>query len=374
MAGELPLSALLSHAFVAFTIECDNEFERQVPHRTAATGRTGSRRRVPWLTSMAMWFTCLRFVDGQDRPVREVERLARTGTSWNGMERWGYVDIAPDPNDARPSPPRKDWIVRATPAGRRAQAAWRPMSDEIEGRWRERFGNARIADLRTRLATVVSRLDAGLPDCMPILGYGLFSRLPEGRPTPARDQNGDAVAGDDIARTALPSLMAKVLLAVALEFEDQWPISLATYSDVLRVLDDKEQPVRDLPGRSGVSKEAISMALGVLGKAGLIVLGPSPAGSRGQVVRLTPAGTAAQVTSASRLAAIEGTWPARFGIEALAGLTAALEGIVEPAGERSALFHGLEPPAGGWRASVPIPATLPYFPMVLHRGGYPDGS
>jgi hypothetical protein len=40
----------------------------------------------------------------------------------------------------------------------------------------------------------------------------------------------------------------------------------------------------------------------------------------------------------------------------------------------SPLFAGLQPPAGGWRADVPAPERLPWFPMVLHRGGYPDGS
>ena len=38
------------------------------------------------------------------------------------------------------------------------------------------------------------------------------------------------------------------------------------------------------------------------------------------------------------------------------------------------LFGGLEPYPDNWRASVRRPATLPHFPMVLHRGGYPDGS
>jgi hypothetical protein len=28
----------------------------------------------------------------------------------------------------------------------------------------------------------------------------------------------------------------------------------------------------------------------------------------------------------------------------------------------------------GWRAAVRKPDTLPHFPMVLHRGGFPDGS
>ena len=49
-AGEgLPLSALLSKALVAFTIECDNEFEHQMPHRTSHHGATG---QGPWLVSI----------------------------------------------------------------------------------------------------------------------------------------------------------------------------------------------------------------------------------------------------------------------------------------------------------------------------------
>jgi hypothetical protein len=28
----------------------------------------------------------------------------------------------------------------------------------------------------------------------------------------------------------------------------------------------------------------------------------------------------------------------------------------------------------GWRASVATSETLPHYPMVLHRGGYPDGA
>ena len=38
------------------------------------------------------------------------------------------------------------------------------------------------------------------------------------------------------------------------------------------------------------------------------------------------------------------------------------------------LFAWLEPYPDGWRASVRRPATLPHYPMVLHRGGFPDGS
>ena len=54
-------------------------------------------------------------------------------------------------------------------------------------------------------------------------------------------------------------------------------------------------------------------------------------------------------------------------------------------GGRTLLSLGLEPYAGGWRASAPYVtrtqavlddpvAALPHYPMVLHRGGWPDGS
>jgi hypothetical protein len=33
-----------------------------------------------------------------------------------------------------------------------------------------------------------------------------------------------------------------------------------------------------------------------------------------------------------------------------------------------------DPYPENWRDSVRPPITLPHYPMVLHRGGYPDGS
>ena len=373
MAGRLPLTALLSQAFVAFTIECDNAFERRMPHRTAARPSKASRREVPWLTSMVMWFTCLRFLTDEGRTVEEIDRLARTSTNWNGMERWGYVDIAPDPADPRPRPPRRDWVVRATPGGQRAQATWAPIADEVEARWGERFGSQLVGTVRARLEAVVDRLDPGLPDCLPILGFGLFSRLAGPRVGRARAGPASAV-GVETGPLALPSLLAKVLLTIALEFEDGWPISLAASADILGVLDAEGQRLRDLPGRSGVSKEAIAMGLGVLTKAGLVELGRAPGEGRGQVARLTDLGRAAQAANAERLAAIEASLPARFGREAVDGLQTALDEVVRPSAARSPLFDGLLPDPDGWRASLPAPGRLPHFPMVLHRGGYPDGS
>jgi len=139
----------------------------------------------------------------------------------------------------------------------------------------------------------------------------------------------------------------------------------------MRFVDEDGVRVRDLPGRSGVSKEAISMAMGVLGKWGLAVTGPAPDGGRWRVARLTPKGRYAQDKYRERLGAVENGWQARFGGPAIRAVRDALEQLT---GDQARLATGLEPPPGGWRASLRSPATLPHYPMVLHRGGFPDGS
>jgi hypothetical protein len=52
-----------------------------------------------------------------------------------------------------------------------------------------------------------------------------------------------------------------------------------------------------------------------------------------------------------------------------------LEVIVQDgSAAHSPLFAGLNPYPEGWRAKVRKPETLPHFPVVSHRGGFPDGS
>jgi hypothetical protein len=92
-------------------------------------------------------------------------------------------------------------------------------------------------------------------------------------------------------------------------------------------------------------------------------------------LRLTAEGRREQNKYRERLALIEAHWRARFGKGKIGSLRELLERLVgEPTAQRSPLFQGLEPYPEGWRAAVPKPATLPHHPMVLHRGGYPDGS
>jgi DNA-binding MarR family transcriptional regulator len=242
----------------------------------------------------------------------------------------------------------------------------RPLSGIIEARWQERFRADAVDRLRQSLAALVSQLDTALPDCMPILRFGLVTDGPAADTAPA---------GGQVSALPLHALLARPLVAFALEVERSSPLSLAIIADVLRVLGDTGIRVRDLPRLSGVSKEAIGMATGFLEKRAYAISEPDPGASRGKVVRLTAKGRLAQSASRELLETIDARWVTRFGPDTIGELHSALAAIaVDPSGGRSPLFAGLEPYPDGWRSTIPRPETLPYFPMVLHRGGYPDGS
>jgi len=184
----LPLPTLLSQVLVAFTIEFDNEFEHQMPHRTTNHGSTAGSHDGPWLVSLAMWSNCMRFVGEEGVRAGELEKLARTTTNLAGMERWGYIVAAPDPADRRPKPPRSDWMIHATARGRRAQEVWRPLFGAIEERWRARYGRDEIEQLRKSLWALSRQIGLDLPECLPILRFGLFSRGPGPEPRTSRER------------------------------------------------------------------------------------------------------------------------------------------------------------------------------------------
>jgi hypothetical protein len=163
-AGRLPLSALLSQALVAFTVEADNDFERDIRDRTTSHGRSPNARGAPWLVSLAMWVNCLQFVTPAGMTVRELERAARTPTNLDGMRRWGYLDIEPAPPAAGPKQPRPTAVLRPTRWGARAQDVWRPLPAVVEERWQSRFG-----------AGYLQRN-----------GYAVLEPAPPARPGPAR--------------------------------------------------------------------------------------------------------------------------------------------------------------------------------------------
>ena len=85
--------------------------------------------------------------------------------------------------------------------------------------------------------------------------------------------------------------------------------------------------------------------------------------------------------TATGLDALDGFWARAVGPKN-EPLRAVLTAVVS---NRQALADGLAPPAGCWRGAKPYlaqtervladpTAALPWQPMVLHRGGWPDGS
>jgi hypothetical protein len=287
-----------------------------------------------------MWSTCLRHVGESGVSVDQLERLAGTGTNLAGLRRWGYVSVA-------------GALITPTSWGRRARTVWRPLEAVVEARWRARFGSGAVDELERSLVAVAAELPTTLPDCLPILGPGL-------RTAPAV-RGRDPAAGDR-EPTALHGLLSRVLLALAIDAESGRALGIAVAANSLRVLEADRVPVRDLTTLTGTSRAAVDMASGVLTRACLARIEPG----RPRVASLSARGREAQRRWAQLLGGI-GADHAR--------LRAALEPlVVDPGGGRSPLFAGLEPYENGWRAAARAPRPCQHFPMVLHRGGYPDGS
>jgi DNA-binding MarR family transcriptional regulator len=374
LPASLSVSALLAHALVAFTIEFDNEAEHRIAHRVT---RGGGSRGAPWLVSQVMWVNTLQYLD-RDRD-RDLDRgaewlsegalcdLARTSRlSLTGLERWRYIEWEPDPADERAV------RVRLTAAGRRAAQIWRPLAGEIEERWRDRFGEATVDELRASLSAVRDRFDPDLPlpRYLPTVYPTQNGRaeIPQRRTEVGSEKRGDPGEGSS---PDLSVLLAQVLLQFTLDFERASRISLAISANTLRVLTEDGVRIRDLPVLTGVSKEANAMAVGFLVRRDCAVERADPAATRGKIVCLTSKGVRALAKYRRLLDQTQTLWEEKFGADALRRLQ---DSLVRLVGARALVRQGMEPYPDGWRASVRRPATLPHYPMVLHRGGYPDGS
>lgn len=373
MTEPLPISALLSQALVAFTVEFDNEFEHRMPHRTSADRGRGDAPRGPWLVSAAMYWTCLRHLPPEGTTIAELEQRARTRTNIDGMRRWRYLTIEPASPPGARKRPAPTAVLRPTRAGLKARSVWAPLFAEVEERWEQRFGSEVVAGLRDGLRHVLHRVDLALPDCLPILGYGLFTgRGVDGEPRFATVSDGRPGRDDQLR---LFTLLSRVLLVFAIDYEGAADVSLAISANALRVLDGDGVRVRDLPRLTGVSKEGLAIAIGYLERHGYVDVEDLPGSERGKQLRLTARGLAARDRYGRLTADMEGAWSRRFGREAITGLRRSLDQLAgDRAGDGAPLMEGLTPYPDGWRAALRRPALLPHFPMVLHRGGYPDGA
>jgi hypothetical protein len=84
---------------------------------------------------MVMWLMFMRFVPGDGIAVRELQELTgfndkemRTWLSPMGKW-WGYVVVEPRASDSSSSRSALNGVVRSTPGGRKALAAWQPLID-----------------------------------------------------------------------------------------------------------------------------------------------------------------------------------------------------------------------------------------------------
>jgi hypothetical protein len=120
---------LLSQALIAFTIEFDNDFEQQMPHRTTNHGSTPGSHDAPWV----IWMKFMRFVHDDGITVQELQRqlqitdkdmharLTRLG-KW-----WGYLVIEPAVVSGGSKRIDPGAVVRPTNAGHKARAVWQPL-------------------------------------------------------------------------------------------------------------------------------------------------------------------------------------------------------------------------------------------------------
>jgi len=217
MTSGLPLPTLLSQVLVALTIEFDNESEHLISHRTTRSGRAAPRE-APWLVSQVMWSNVMQFVGEEGITVHDLHvRACTTRDLLNGLQRWGYVTLRPDPAGTRavpgtPTPARArtkpstaEFVVYPTPAGRRAQEVWRNLASEIEQRWRTRFGCNDVDALRELLGAVVAQLDVELPEYLPIV-YPTNNGKAE-IPRPASRAPDAAAEADVVSRLDLSALV-----------------------------------------------------------------------------------------------------------------------------------------------------------------------
>lgn len=325
-------------------MEIDNTVE------SVGSERVGGRFRI----SLPMWTNGLRFVEADGVTVDELRARARAGCNLGGLERWGWISVGEVGVERRNGYGshrgiKGDTILRPTRAGAYARRLWPRVVAGIEERWRKRFGDGVVDALRDALQELATPMPWSPPEVQP--GDGFRMHIVEG----------DGVDGE----RPLAALLGQVLTALTLRYERRADISLALGATVVRAIGSDVVRIRDLPALSGVSKEAIAMASNFLQRRGLATAAAE------RTISLTADG----------LAALE-DYRHRAAQPKHADLRIALMAVVE---QSDALSAGLVPTEGCWRGERPYltqtkrlladpTRALPWHPMVLHRGGWPDGS
>ena len=343
----MPLTTLLSWTWIAHTIEVDNAFE------AVGSDRVGHRFRI----SLPMWTNALRFITEDGITVGDLRARARASCNIGGLERWGWISVGDTGAGRRVGYGSHRGVnagttVRPTRAGAYARRLWPRVVRRVEDRWRIRFGDGAIDRLRGVLlaASTSMPMPWSPPEVHPSDGFR--THIVDG-------------TDDSDAERPLVALLGQVLSASTVDHEREAAVSLPLGADVVRVIGPEVVRLRDLPAMTGVSKEGIAMATGYLRRKGLAVSTPERA------LSLTPVGLRALDDYRDRSGRQDGP-----------GLRDALGAVLEQPRALSACFV---PPEGTWRGEKPYLTqtrrlladpldSLPWHPMVLHRGAWPDAS
>jgi hypothetical protein len=214
------------------------------------------------------------------------------------------------------------------------------LFDEIELRWKTRFGEHAISLLGQTLQGIADKLDVEPPHGLP----AWWEETAEFPPRVKRGRNSPA----------LPTLLSQVLLAFRLEFDRQAPAPLVYSANTLRVLGEKPTRVVEIPRLTGGSPETSHIGWQI---RPYVVVTSDPAASRGKVVRLSAQGLRAQQAYDGLIWEIEKRWEERFGKHAISLLRGTLQGLFDQcSGGVALLSKGLVPPAGSVRAGGAAPA------------------
>jgi DNA-binding MarR family transcriptional regulator len=124
--------------------------ERHVGHVRASRSQSASQIRAPH-------GNVVEFLDAEGTQVSELARRAQMTKQSMAelvahLERHGYVERIPDPDD------RRGKLVRATDRGREVYAIARDVVAELERDWTARLGAAKMRELRRLLEELNDRL------------------------------------------------------------------------------------------------------------------------------------------------------------------------------------------------------------------------
>jgi hypothetical protein len=332
------------------TIGLDNELEQRMGHMTNLGRRRGLPAEGPWLVSWSTWANLLRFIPPGGISLQDLRR--RPGVSERhlvgknpGVIRWGYVTLS-------------GGAVRPTSELLEASETIFPLlPDLVETEWANHLGARKVDQLKEVLGELLCQVDQELPHYLPQVDNLMWARC---SPSASREEAiGDLKLVDRLAQT---------LLLYALEHESTSEVPLTMAANLLRVIDEEGAPKADLVRRSGISKEAMAFLTGWRQRPRLSV-------ESGRTVILTDAGRSAKSDYETLVRTIEHLWAKQFGGDVTRRLRSALEQVVvDETLDRSPLAQLVKAPEGCWRSWVKTAETLPHFPMILHRGGYPDGS